>query len=95
MYTLQIQHPITDFEAWSGAFQRFDEPRRQAGVRSHQVFRPVDDPKFVVVHLEFDTSEAAGAFLGFLESTVWATKENSPGLDGEPQAKILTLAASA
>jgi hypothetical protein len=93
MPTLHIEHPITDFEAWSAAFNRFADARRQAGVRSHRVQRPVQDPNYVLVDLEFDTTEAAEVFLGFLTTTVWATPNNSPALAGTPLTRILTDAA--
>lgn len=94
MPTLHIEHPITDFETWSTAFNRFADARRQAGVRSHNVQQPVDDPKYVVVDLDFDTIEAAEAFLSFLTNTVWSTPENAPGLAGTPQARILSTSAT-
>jgi len=93
MPTLHIEHPITDFETWSAAFNRFGDARRQAGVRSYRVQRPVDDPNYVLVDLDFDTTDAAEAFLGFLTTTVWATPENSPALAGTPRTRILAEAA--
>jgi hypothetical protein len=89
MPTLHIEHPITDFGAWSSAFNRFGEARRQAGVRAHRVSRPVDDQHYVVVDLEFDTVEAAEAFRQFLSAQVWAVPQNAPALAGTPQTKIL------
>lgn len=94
MPTLHIEHPISDFETWSAAFNRFADARRQAGVRAHRVLRPVDDPKYVLVDLEFDTTAAAETFLHFLTATVWATPANSPGLAGTPHTRILTAAAT-
>lgn len=89
MSTLHIEHPITDFETWASAFDRFSEARREAGVRSHRVLRPVDDPRYVVVALEFDTDEAAVAFREFLQNVVWAVPENAPALAGDPRAVVL------
>ena len=89
MPILHIQHPITDFDTWAAAFKRFAEARRNAGVRSHRVLRPVDDPAFVVIELDFDTAEAAAAFLGFLRTNVWGVPANSPGLGGTPEAMVL------
>lgn len=94
MPTLHIEHPISDYDTWRGAFERFADARRQAGVRAHRVLRPVDDPKYVLVDLEFDTTAAAEAFLGFLNTTVWANPEHSPALSGTPRAMILTAAAT-
>jgi hypothetical protein len=93
MPTLHIEHAISDFETWSAAFNRFADARRQAGVRSHRVQRPVDDPNYVLVDLDFDTTEAAEAFLDFLTTTVWAAPDNSPALAGTPRTRILTDAA--
>jgi len=90
---LHIQHRITDFETWASAFNRFAEARRNAGVRAHRVMRPVDDPAYVVIELDFDTAEAAEAFLGFLRTNVWGVPANSPGLGGTPEAMVLEPAA--
>lgn len=89
MITLLIEHPISDFEAWSGAFTRFAEARERAGVRRHVVRRPVDDPHYVLVELTFDDETAARAFEGFLRTTVWTRPENSPALAGDPITRIL------
>lgn len=92
MPTLHIEHPITDFETWRGAFERFEDARRSAGVTAQRVQRPVDDPKYVVIDLEFDSLEGAQGFLGFLEAKVWSNAEASPALDGKPVARILETA---
>ncbi len=94
MATLHIEHPISDFETWSSAFARFEDARRSAGVRSHRVQRPIDDPKYVVIDLDFDAPEQARKFLQFLQMNVWANRENSPALAGEPQAMILEPATA-
>jgi len=88
--TLFIEHPITDFGIWSDAFAVFADARRDAGVRAHRVRRPVDDPRYVFVELDFDTAEAAEGFRGFLTSVVWAIPENAPALAGAPRTVLLT-----
>ena len=93
MKTLRIQHPITDFGTWTEAFNRFADARRHAGVRSHRIHRPVDNSKYVVIDLDFDTTSEAQSFLGFLSTRVWASRENSPGLAGTPETMILEPAA--
>jgi hypothetical protein len=45
-----------------------------------------------VIDLDFDTTDEAEAFLGFLKSQVWAVPENSPGLGGAPRTMILEAA---
>ena len=90
MATLHIEHPITDLKTWLGAFTRFEEARKKAGVRAQRVRQPVDDDKYIYVTLDFDTVEDAAAFKGFLERTVWASPEASPALGGTPKARVLT-----
>ena len=89
MATLHIEHPITDLDTWLGAFNNFAEARKNAGVRGQQVRQPVGDAGYIVVDLEFDDTEAANSFKGFLESVIWQSKDLSPGLDGTPTARVL------
>lgn len=89
MPTLHIEHAITDLTTWTTAFGAFAEARRQSGVCGEQVRQPIDDPNYVVIDLEFSSTEQAVAFLGFLRSQVWAVPENSPALAGTPETKIL------
>ena len=89
MTTLHLEHAITDFGTWRQAFGRFDEIRASAGVRRHTVRRPVDDPAYVVVDLDFDDTASAAAFLGFLQTQVWASSSASPALVGSPRTLLL------
>ncbi len=91
MATLHIEHAITDFESWAGAFARFADARRRAGVRRHRVQRPIDDEKYVTVDLDFDDVASAESFLAFLEANVWAKRANSPALAGAPQTRIFEV----
>jgi hypothetical protein len=89
MPTLHIEHPITDLATWRAAFDRFADRRRQGGVSAERVQQPVDDDHYVLVDLDFPTREQAERFLGFLKSTVWASRDTSPALSGTPQTRIL------
>ena len=89
MATLHIEHPITDLSTWASAFDRFAGARREAGVRAERVQRPVDNPTYVVIDLDFDTTDEAEAFLHFLKTQVWAITENAPALAGAPETMIL------
>jgi hypothetical protein len=88
MTTLHIQHPVTDIATWTGAFNRMADVRRNAGVLATRVQSPVDDPHYVVIDLDFDTTAAAGTFLNFLKTQVWGT-ENAPALAGKAESMIL------
>jgi hypothetical protein len=61
-------------------------------VRAQRVYRPRDDARYVVIDLDFDTPGEAETFLRFLETTVWASRDSSPALDGAPQTRLLDLA---
>lgn len=58
-------------------------------MRAERIQRPVDDPHYVVIDLDFDTVPEAEGFLRFLQSQVWAVPENAPALAGTPQTRIL------
>ncbi len=92
MPTLHIQHAITDFDTWAHAFERFEDARARAGVRSHQVRRPIDDPNYVVIDLEFGTTREAIAFREFLQTQIWTNPADAPALSGVPETMILAPA---
>jgi hypothetical protein len=90
MATLHIEHAITDLATWREAFDRFADARAGAGVTATRIFQPVEDSAYVIVHLDFESAEAAARFRGFLETNVWSTPANSPGLAGSPTARVLS-----
>lgn len=81
MPILQIEHPVPDYEGWKRAFDSDPIGRERSGVRRYRILRPVDDPKFVMVDLEFDSLSEAEACLAALR-TLWKRVEgqvmNSP-----------------
>ena len=89
MFTLSIEHGITDFPTWKGAFDRFAAARAQAGVQGHRIRRPVGDDHYLVIELDVPTQEQAAGFRQFLYDVVWANSDASPGLAGAPQARVL------
>ena len=89
MTTLHIEHPITDYETWRAAFDGFAQVRREAGVIGERVSRPVDGAHYIVVGLDFDSTEHAASFLGFLETHVWTSTTSAPALAGRPRTAIL------
>jgi len=88
--TLHIEHQITDLGTWLGAFNKFAEARKGAGVVAQRVHQPMDDDQYIYVQLDFAQPEQAEAFKGFLETVIWASSDASPGLAGQPTARILT-----
>ncbi|HZI96399.1 MAG TPA: hypothetical protein VFD41_02620 [Actinomycetales bacterium] len=88
MATLHIEHAISDFEVWKAAFDRFAAARLGVGVRRHRIERPDDDPRYVVIDLDFDTTGEAERFLEFLQTKIWSSREQAPALVGTPQTTI-------
>jgi hypothetical protein len=88
MPVLQIEHAITDFETWKRAFDSDPVDRKAAGVRRYRIFRPVDDPAFIKVDLEFDTVADAESCRAALES-LWASGRAAPALAGRASTRIV------
>jgi hypothetical protein len=84
MATLHIEHVVPDFDAWKKAFDSDPLQRKKSGVLRYRVLRPVNDPKYAVVDLEFDTPAQAEAMLSRLKE-MWSKVT----VMREPQARIL------
>ena len=70
MFILRIDHPVPDFDAWKQTFDDDPVGREQGGVRRYRIVRPIDDPKYIMVDLEFDSSSETEAFRNAL-GEVW------------------------
>ena len=86
MYVLRIEHPVPDFAGWKKAFDGDPIGRERSGVRRYRVSRPIDDEKYVLVDLEFDTSAQAEALLAAL-CAVWGRVEGK--VITSPRARIV------
>jgi hypothetical protein len=76
MHTVQIEHAVRDFDGWKVAFDRDPARREVSGVRRYRIFRPIDDPHFVAVDLDFDTKIAAEAFVTTMRA-IWQRVEGT------------------
>lgn len=88
MPTLQIEHAVSDFEVWKQAFDADPVHRKESGVRRYRVFRPLDDPRYVKVDLDFDTLGEAEAFRAALEE-LWSSGRAAPALRGAPRSMLV------
>jgi quinol monooxygenase YgiN len=86
MVTVQIEHPIRDYAEWKATFDRDPARREASGVRRYRVNRPIDDPRYVLVDLDFDSREAADAFVATMRS-LWPKVEGT--LIGGPKVRIV------
>ena len=86
MSILRIEHPVADYGAWKAAFDSDPVDRERSGVRSYRVMRPVDDDRYVLIDLEFDTPEEAAGLLAAMRS-VWTRVTGN--LISDPVARIV------
>ncbi len=85
MFMVRIEHSVPNFEKWKQAFDRDPADRRGSGVRRYQILRQRDDPNYVMIDLEFDSSAAAEAFLRTMEQ-IWGGPAKAVMLN--PRARI-------
>jgi hypothetical protein len=91
MYVLRIEHRVRDYQGWKQVFDSDPVGREQAGVLSYRVLRPVDDPEYVMIDLEFEREEQAAGLLASLR-TIWSRVEGDIMFD--PMARITEVAES-
>lgn len=91
MHVVQIEHAVRDFDTWKAAFDSDPAHRSASGVRRYEIFRPIDDPRYVAVDLAFDTLAEAESFKVRLEG-VWRSPQAAAALGGAPKARIVAIA---
>ncbi len=85
MYILRIEHPVPDYAGWKQAFDSDPVGRKKMGVRRYRILRPVDNPNYVMIDLEFDTAGQAEALLAAMR-VVWGRVEGT--IIMSPQSRI-------
>ena len=93
MTILHIEHAIRSFDAWKKSFDSDPIGRKRSGVRQYQVLRPIDDPNYVMIDLNFDNSEAAEAALAALRE-LWRSIAASSVLVGTRQTRLVEVVES-
>ncbi|MEZ4869500.1 MAG: hypothetical protein R3C14_49710 [Caldilineaceae bacterium] len=86
MYMLRMEHPVPNYDGWKQAFDSDPVGREKSGVRRYQILRPVDNPNYVLIDLEFDTLEQAEALLAAMR-VVWGRVEGTIMMN--PQTRIV------
>lgn len=74
MYQLHIEHIVPNFDNWKSAFDSDPVNRKKMGVRNYRILRPVDNPNYVIIDLDFDTAQNAEALLAAMRE-VWKEVE--------------------
>ncbi len=90
MFTVHIEHPISDLSTWKAAFDRDPGDRAGSGVRRYVIHQPVDDPNYILIDLDFETAQEAQSFLARM-ATVWSSASAAPALRGKPVTRVLTV----
>lgn len=85
---LQIEHKVPNFDGWKRAFESDPINRKKAGVCHYKIFRPCDDPNYVIIDLEFDNLKEAEDTLSALRN-LWTKVEGK--VMTNPETRILYL----
>ena len=91
MTVLRIEHKVPSFDGWKKAFDSDPLGRKQSGVLRYRIFRPSDDPNYVIIDLEFDELNKAEATLARLRK-LWTQVEGKVMVN--PQTRILSMVES-
>ncbi len=70
MIRLHIEHTVANFDTWKASFDSYAELRQKSGVCRYWVSRPIDNPNFAMIDLEFDSLSEAEALLTTVQQ-VW------------------------
>lgn len=88
MPVVRIEHSVPNFEKWKQAFDRDPADRKGSGVRRYQIFRLQNDPNYVMIDLEFDSTSAAAAFAQKMQR-IWDGP--AKGIMLSPSARIADI----
>lgn len=88
MVVLQIEHPVPDYNAWKSAFDKDPLQRKESGVRRYATFHTTGDPKYIIIHLEFDSLKDAQAMLERLQA-LWGRVEGKIMMN--PKTRIVEM----
>jgi hypothetical protein len=90
MATLHIENVVRDFDSWKSAFDKYDNMRRDKGVRSYRLTRQHDDPSKVTVDLDFDSVTRAEEFCEVL-AKIWQSPQSQAELVSHSAPQLVDL----
>jgi hypothetical protein len=82
MVRLYVRHSVADYAKWRKAYDDFAAYQTAHGVRAEAVYQSLEDPGDITIFHDFDSADAAHAFVGSAElrETMAAA-----GVKGAPQ----------
>jgi hypothetical protein len=89
MILLHVEHATPNFEAWKTSFDSYAALRQQSSVRRYRIVRPIDNPNFAMIDLEFDSVGEAQSLLGAVQQ-LWQRVGGT--LIQDPQWRICEVA---
>jgi hypothetical protein len=90
MVILRIEHKVPEYDGWKQAFDSDPADRRGSGVRRYQIMRAVDDPNYVLIDLQFETTGEAERLLAAMRQ-IWQRVQGD--VIFEPAARIVETVA--
>ena len=91
MTILRIEHPVPNFDGWRKAFDSDPINRKRSGVKHYRIYRPVNDPNYAIIDLEFNNLKDAEDTLAALRK-LWEKVEGT--VMTNPQTSILDVIES-
>jgi hypothetical protein len=88
MTILQIEHGVPNYDGWKKAFDSDPIDRKKSGVKRYRIYKPSDDPNYVVIDLEFDNFNNAQMTLNSLKG-LWNKVEGTVMVN--PKTRILEV----
>jgi hypothetical protein len=88
MIVLQVEHNVSSYDGWKKAFDNDPINRKKSGVKLYLVYQSVEDPKYVVIDLYFDSLEQCLATLKSLKE-LWIKVQGTVMVN--PKARILNI----
>lgn len=80
MIRMFVHHAVNEYASWKAAYDAFDAERTGMGVIGQAVFQSTEDPNDITAWHDFETKEAAEAFV---ESQRLREVMESSGVSGD------------
>ncbi len=86
MVHVLVRHTVADFNRWKEAFDSHVMARKRAGEVSCRLFHSLDDPREVILLLDWESADAARKFM---TSSELKEKMRASGVQGSPEIRYL------
>jgi heme-degrading monooxygenase HmoA len=86
MVHVLIRHKVADYNRWKQAFDSHLNSRKHAGETGCRIFHTVDDPREVVLFLDWDAIEPARKFM---KSDELRKAMQEAGVQGSPDVQYI------